>query len=141
MTLEKNCSQQHVTFEKLGNLVESVSSSTRVWQKISTLLTNYDSNRTFADKNMWSALTIFVAYASKLNYEEMETFYMNPEKFYRDDYTFYKASLGNFNAKIGLRKTLEKLHIANDGLQWNEQVERLSEFIMASRGIRGNSQF
>ncbi|KIH64525.1 hypothetical protein ANCDUO_05167, partial [Ancylostoma duodenale] len=38
------------------------------------------------------ALTIFVAYAPTSNYddEEIEAFYMDLEKFYREDHTFYK---------------------------------------------------
>ncbi|RCN51699.1 hypothetical protein ANCCAN_02059 [Ancylostoma caninum] len=36
------------------------------------------------------------------------------------------------------RRTLEELHIGTHGLQWNEQGERLSEFIMT---INDNSQF
>ncbi|KIH43700.1 hypothetical protein ANCDUO_26289, partial [Ancylostoma duodenale] len=39
------------------------------------------------------AVTIFVAYAPTSSYdeEEIEAFYMDLEKFYREDHTFYKA--------------------------------------------------
>ncbi|KAK6736648.1 hypothetical protein RB195_019383 [Necator americanus] len=56
------------------------------------------------------ALTIFVAYAKTSSYEEgeIEAFYMDLEKFYREDH---------------------------------DQGERLSEFIMKTKTIHGNSQF
>ncbi|KIH67697.1 hypothetical protein ANCDUO_01970 [Ancylostoma duodenale] len=42
------------------------------------------------------ALTIFVAYAPTSSYddEEIEAFYMDLEKFYREDHTFCKPSFG-----------------------------------------------
>ncbi|EYC14302.1 hypothetical protein Y032_0041g461 [Ancylostoma ceylanicum] len=90
-----------------------------------------------------SALTVFIAYAptSSYNKDKIEAFYMDLEKFYREDYTFYKVIVGDFNAKIGPRRTPEQLHIGTHGLEWNEQGERLSEFIMTTRIIHGNSQF
>ncbi|KAK6745930.1 hypothetical protein RB195_012190 [Necator americanus] len=87
------------------------------------------------------ALTIFVAYVPKSSYELDEAFYMNLENFYRGDHTFYKVIIGDFKAKIGPRRTPEELDIVTPGLQWNEQVERLSEFIMTTKTIHGNSQF
>ncbi|KAK6757103.1 hypothetical protein RB195_015120 [Necator americanus] len=47
------------------------------------------------------ALTIFVAYAPTSSYEEeeVEAFYMDLEKFYREDHAFYKVIIGDFNAK------------------------------------------
>ncbi|KAK6753945.1 hypothetical protein RB195_013126 [Necator americanus] len=45
-----------------------------------------------------SALTIFVAYAPTSSYEEeVEVFYMDLEKFYREDNAFYKVIIGDFN--------------------------------------------
>ncbi|KAK6741514.1 hypothetical protein RB195_009396 [Necator americanus] len=69
------------------------------------------------------ALTIFVAYAPTSSYDEEETeaFYMDLEKFYREDHAFYKVIIGDFNAKLGLRRTPEELYIGIHGLQWNEQ--------------------
>ncbi|EYC22147.1 hypothetical protein Y032_0017g3178 [Ancylostoma ceylanicum] len=89
------------------------------------------------------AVTVFVAYAPTSSYDEDEikTFYMDLEKFYREDHTLYKVVVGDFNAKIGPRRTPEELHIGTHGLQWNEQGERLSEFIMTTKTIHGNSQF
>ncbi|KAK6757994.1 hypothetical protein RB195_015675 [Necator americanus] len=90
------------------------------------------------------ALTIFVAYALTSSYEEeeeVEAFHMDLEKFYREDHAFYKIIISDFNAKFGRRRTPEELHIGTHGLQWNEQEERLSEFIMMSKTIHGNSQF
>ncbi|ETN86585.1 hypothetical protein NECAME_05889 [Necator americanus] len=53
------------------------------------------------------ALTIFVACAPTSSYdeeEEVETFYMDLKKFYREDHAFYKVIIGDFNAKIGFQK-------------------------------------
>ncbi|KAK6742800.1 hypothetical protein RB195_010207 [Necator americanus] len=89
------------------------------------------------------ALTIFVAYAPTSSYEEeeVEAFYMDLEKFYQEDHAFYKVIIGDFNAKVGPRRTPEEPHIGTHGLQWNDQGERLSEFIMMTKTIHGNSQF
>ncbi|KAK6764929.1 hypothetical protein RB195_025025 [Necator americanus] len=82
------------------------------------------------------ALTILVAYAPTSGYEEeVEAFYMELEKFYREDHAFYKVIVGDFSAKIGPRRTPEELHIGTHGLQWNEQGERLPEFIMTTKTI------
>ncbi|KAK6741921.1 hypothetical protein RB195_009663 [Necator americanus] len=80
------------------------------------------------------ALAIFVAYAPTSSYEEeeVEAFYMDLEKFYREDHAFYKVIIGDFNAKVSPRRTPEELHIGTHGLQWNDQGERLSEFISDS---------
>uniref|UniRef100_A0A7I4YYM3 Reverse transcriptase domain-containing protein n=1 Tax=Haemonchus contortus TaxID=6289 RepID=A0A7I4YYM3_HAECO len=89
------------------------------------------------------ALTIFVAYAPTSSYEEeeLEAFYMDLERLYREDHTFFEVIVGDFNAKIGPRRTAEELHIGTHGVEWNEQGERLSEFIMTTHTIHGNSQF
>ncbi|KAE9412163.1 hypothetical protein Angca_007986, partial [Angiostrongylus cantonensis] len=89
------------------------------------------------------ALTIFVVYAPTSNYdeEEVEAFYMNLERFYREGHTFFKVITGGFSAMIGPRRSYEKRHIRTHGLEWNEQGERLSEFIMANKTSHGNSQF
>ncbi|EYB87356.1 hypothetical protein Y032_0265g681 [Ancylostoma ceylanicum] len=89
------------------------------------------------------ALTVFIAYAPTFSYDEdeIEAFYMDLEKFYREDDTFYKVIVGDFNAKIAPRRASEELHIGTHGLQWNEQGEKLSEFIMTTKTIDGNSQF
>ncbi|KAK6756497.1 hypothetical protein RB195_014732 [Necator americanus] len=50
------------------------------------------------------ALTIFVAYAPTSSYEEgVEAFYVDLEKFYREDHAFYKVIIGDFNAKSSIR--------------------------------------
>ncbi|VDO73917.1 unnamed protein product [Heligmosomoides polygyrus] len=48
------------------------------------------------------ALTVFVAYAPTSDYddEEVEAFHVELEKFYKEDHTFYKVIVGDFNAKI-----------------------------------------
>ncbi|VDM57177.1 unnamed protein product [Angiostrongylus costaricensis] len=89
------------------------------------------------------ALTIFVAYAPASIYDEkeVEAFYMDLEKFNREDHTFFKVVIGDFNATIRPRRTSQERHTGTHGLEWNEQGERLSEFITATKTIHGNSQF
>uniref|UniRef100_A0A0K0DEB9 Uncharacterized protein n=1 Tax=Angiostrongylus cantonensis TaxID=6313 RepID=A0A0K0DEB9_ANGCA len=81
------------------------------------------------------ALTIFVVYAPTLNYneKEVEAFYMELEKFYRESHAIFKVIIGDFKVKIGPRRSSEEHHIGTHGLEWNEQGERLSEFIMGTR--------
>ncbi|ETN73673.1 hypothetical protein NECAME_00761 [Necator americanus] len=52
---------------------------------------------------------------------------MDVEKLYREDHTFYKAVTGDFNAKVGPRRTPGEFHTGTHDLQWDEQGERLSE--------------
>ncbi|VDM64746.1 unnamed protein product [Angiostrongylus costaricensis] len=88
------------------------------------------------------ALTIFVVYAPSSNYdEEVKAFYMDLEKFNREDHKFFKVTIGDVNANIGLRKMSEERHIGTHGLELNEQGELLPEFIMATKNIHGNLQF
>ncbi|VDP40615.1 unnamed protein product [Heligmosomoides polygyrus] len=49
------------------------------------------------------ASTVFAAYASTSDYdnEEVEALYVELEKFYKEDHTFYKMIVGDFNTKIG----------------------------------------
>ncbi|VDM60251.1 unnamed protein product [Angiostrongylus costaricensis] len=86
-----------------------------------------------------SALAIFVVYAPTSNYDEekVEAFYMDMEKFYREDHSFL---IRDFNAKSGPRRTSEERHIGTYGLERNEQGERPPEFITATKTIHGNSQ-
>ncbi|EYC27590.1 hypothetical protein Y032_0009g814 [Ancylostoma ceylanicum] len=53
---------------------------------------------------------------------------MDLEKFYREYHTFYTVIVGDFNAKIGPRRTPEELHIGTHGLRWNEQGEALRAY-------------
>uniref|UniRef100_A0A0K0CV43 Craniofacial development protein 2-like n=1 Tax=Angiostrongylus cantonensis TaxID=6313 RepID=A0A0K0CV43_ANGCA len=57
---------------------------------------------------------------SNYDEEEIEAFYMDLERFYREDHTFYKVIIGDFNAKIGPRKSPEERHIGTYGLESNE---------------------
>ncbi|VDO18969.1 unnamed protein product [Heligmosomoides polygyrus] len=72
-------------------------------------------NRTSATMRCGSvpALTVFVAYAPTSDYddEEVEALYVELEKCYKEDHTFYKVIVGNFNAKIGPRRSPEELQI------------------------------
>ncbi|KAK6750758.1 hypothetical protein RB195_002618 [Necator americanus] len=90
-----------------------------------------------------SALTIFVAYSPSSNHEEKEVvaFYINLGKFYRENHTFYKVIIVDFVAKICPRTTPKELHIGTYGLQWYEQGETLSKFIMTTKIIHEYSQF
>ncbi|KAK6765644.1 hypothetical protein RB195_025515 [Necator americanus] len=89
------------------------------------------------------ALTIFVAYAPTSSYEEeeVEDFFMDLKKFYRENHAVYKVIIDCFNTKISPRRTPEELHFGTHSPQWNEQGERLSKFIMTTKTIYGNSQF
>uniref|UniRef100_A0A0K0D3P2 Craniofacial development protein 2-like n=1 Tax=Angiostrongylus cantonensis TaxID=6313 RepID=A0A0K0D3P2_ANGCA len=78
---------------------------------------------------------------SNYDEEEVEAFYMDLGKFYREDHTLFKVIIGDFNSKIGPKRSSEERHIRTHGLKWNEQCERLSEFIMATETIHDNSQF
>ncbi|EYB95697.1 hypothetical protein Y032_0156g3095 [Ancylostoma ceylanicum] len=53
------------------------------------------------------ALAVVVAYAPTSSYDEdeIEAFYMDLEKFYREYHTFYKVIACDFNAMIGPRRT------------------------------------
>ncbi|XGW34570.1 hypothetical protein V3C99_018476 [Haemonchus contortus] len=59
---------------------------------------------------------------------------MDLERLYREDHTFFKVIVGDFNAKIGPRRTAEQLHIGTHGVEWNEQGQRLSEWTWESPG-------
>ncbi|KAK6757400.1 hypothetical protein RB195_015305 [Necator americanus] len=62
----------------------------------------------------------FVAYAPTSSYEEeVEAFYMDLEKFYREDHAFYKVIIGGFNSKVGPRRTPEELHIPKGPTAYN----------------------
>uniref|UniRef100_A0A7I4XWN0 Similar to n=1 Tax=Haemonchus contortus TaxID=6289 RepID=A0A7I4XWN0_HAECO len=49
-----------------------------------------------------------------------------------------RSSSVDFNAKIGPRRTAEKLHIGTHGMEWNVPGERLPELIMSTHTIHGN---
>uniref|UniRef100_A0A0K0CYE3 Uncharacterized protein n=1 Tax=Angiostrongylus cantonensis TaxID=6313 RepID=A0A0K0CYE3_ANGCA len=72
-------------------------------------------------------LTIFVVYAPTSNHdeEEVEAFYMDLKKFYKEDHAVFKVIIGDFIAKIGQRRTSEYSHIGTHVLEWNEQGEAL----------------
>ncbi|KAJ1360578.1 hypothetical protein KIN20_019593 [Parelaphostrongylus tenuis] len=47
---------------------------------------------------------------------------MDLEKFFREDHAFFKAIVGDFKAKIGLRGKSEERHIGTYGLEFNKQA-------------------
>ncbi|VDP09390.1 unnamed protein product [Heligmosomoides polygyrus] len=51
----------------------------------------------------------------------VKAFYVELEEFYKKDHTFYKAIVGDFNAKIGPRRSPRELHIGTHSWEWNEQ--------------------
>uniref|UniRef100_A0A0K0D5H5 Syntaxin-6_N domain-containing protein n=1 Tax=Angiostrongylus cantonensis TaxID=6313 RepID=A0A0K0D5H5_ANGCA len=53
--------------------------------------------------------------------KKVKAFYMDLEKFYREDHAFFKVIIGDFSDKIGPRRTSEERHIGTHGLEWNEQ--------------------
>ncbi|VDO36611.1 unnamed protein product [Haemonchus placei] len=56
-----------------------------------------------------TTLTIFVAYAATPSYEEeeLEAYYMDLERLHREDHTFFKVIVGDFNAKIAPEERLK----------------------------------
>ena len=62
-------------------------------------------------------MTVFVVYAPTSSYHdgEIEAFYMELGKFYREDHTFFKVIAGNFNTKIELRRTAKEHYIGTHG--------------------------
>ncbi|VDP63061.1 unnamed protein product [Heligmosomoides polygyrus] len=75
--------------------------------------------------NTHLAMNIDSAPTSDYDDEDVEAFYVELEKFYKEDHTSYKVIV-DFHAKIGPRRSPEELHIGTHGLEWNEQGERLS---------------
>uniref|UniRef100_A0A0K0D713 Endo/exonuclease/phosphatase domain-containing protein n=1 Tax=Angiostrongylus cantonensis TaxID=6313 RepID=A0A0K0D713_ANGCA len=62
---------------------------------------------------------------------------MDMETIYRENHTFFKVIIGDFNAKVGPRRSCEESHIGTHGLEWHGHGERISEFIMATKTIYG----
>ncbi|VDM55512.1 unnamed protein product [Angiostrongylus costaricensis] len=87
-------------------------------------------------------LTIFVVYEPTSNYDEEGV-----KRSIRTSRSFTKKTIhfsvinGDSNAKTGLRTMSEERRIRSDGLKRNEEGERLSEFIMMTKTIHGNSLF
>ncbi|EYC37323.1 hypothetical protein Y032_0804g2433 [Ancylostoma ceylanicum] len=82
-------------------------------------------------------LGMFSTGRSRNNEDEIAALYVDLEKFYREDHTFYKVIVADLNSKIGPGE----FHFGTRGLQWNEQREKLSKFIMTTKTIHGDLQF
>ncbi|VDM52529.1 unnamed protein product [Angiostrongylus costaricensis] len=70
-------------------------------------------NRKSTIEEMWintSLGIIFVAYAPTSSYDEaeVEAFYVDSEKFYRQDRTFHKVIIRDFKSKARLRRMSEE---------------------------------
>ncbi|VDO47061.1 unnamed protein product [Haemonchus placei] len=142
LKLEKSCSLEYATAEVggVGVLVNThLAMNIDPYESLITRIGRFRLGR----RGPTSALTVFVIYAPTLSYdeEELEAFYMDLEKLYKEDHTFFKVIVGEFNAKIGPRRTAEGLHIGTHGMERNEQGERLSVFIRSTYTIHGSSQF
>ncbi|VDP23710.1 unnamed protein product [Heligmosomoides polygyrus] len=95
-----------------------------------------------ADTRPAETLPLFVAYALTSDYydEDVDVFYGELEKFYKEDHSFYKVMVDDFNSKIGQRKSPEELHTVAHDLERDDQGETLFELTMTTRTVRGNSQ-
>uniref|UniRef100_A0A0K0CUC6 Endo/exonuclease/phosphatase domain-containing protein n=1 Tax=Angiostrongylus cantonensis TaxID=6313 RepID=A0A0K0CUC6_ANGCA len=89
-----------------------------------------------------NTIDVFVVYAPTSNYdeEEVEAFYMDLERFYREDHTFFKVIIGDFNAKIGPRRSSEERHIGTHGLEWNEQGDNFDLNIVVRSKSGGSNE-
>ncbi|VDO93133.1 unnamed protein product [Heligmosomoides polygyrus] len=83
------------------------------WRPTSVFIFQAFISRSKPFKPEANSFTVFVAYAPTSDYddEEVEAFYVELEKFHKEDHTFYKVIVGDFNAKIGSRRSPEELHI------------------------------
>uniref|UniRef100_A0A7I4Z1Q9 Craniofacial development protein 2-like n=1 Tax=Haemonchus contortus TaxID=6289 RepID=A0A7I4Z1Q9_HAECO len=108
----------------------------------STLKLN-NPNRTLAIRKMWLDLSSHhlrcLRTNSKLQRRGVLGVLYGSGEDHRADHTFFKVTVGDFNAKIGPRRAAEELHIGTHGIEWNEQGEILFEFIMSTHTIHGNS--
>ncbi|KAK6756826.1 hypothetical protein RB195_014947 [Necator americanus] len=90
-------------------LVELASSSTRVWR--TSTLNNRPESDVADEKCGPTPADYLVAYAPTSSYEEeeVEAFYMDRRSSPRRS-CLYKVIIGDFNAKVGPRRTPEELH-------------------------------
>ncbi|KAK6736973.1 hypothetical protein RB195_019580 [Necator americanus] len=110
---------EHATVEVL---VELASSSTQYGTEHRLFRTTRP-NRTSADERCGptSALTIFVAYAQHQATKKKSKLSIWTWRSSTRRSCLYKVIIGDFNAKVGPRRTPEELHIRTHGLQWNDQ--------------------
>ncbi|KAK6743803.1 hypothetical protein RB195_010853 [Necator americanus] len=72
---------------------------------------------------------------------ELGAFYEELEEVVRNEKSFYKFVVGDFNAKLG-KTTEEEYRIGRFGLgDWNENGNRLAGLLSAARFFHGNSHF
>uniref|UniRef100_A0A0K0DF99 Uncharacterized protein n=1 Tax=Angiostrongylus cantonensis TaxID=6313 RepID=A0A0K0DF99_ANGCA len=90
------------------------------WRTYWRPLESLDDQRDYRCESI-PALAIFVIYALTSNYgeEEVEAFYMDLDKFYGEDHTFFIFINRDLSAMIGLKATSEEHHIETRGLEWS----------------------
>ncbi|KIH44002.1 hypothetical protein ANCDUO_25984, partial [Ancylostoma duodenale] len=83
------------------------------------------------------AVTIFVAYAPTSSYdeEEIEAFYMDLEKFYREDHTFYRPVI-NWGLFTSLAGFWEDAVVDNIDEEYDRLVQRLRDSAKKAEGSR-----
>ncbi|KIH68696.1 hypothetical protein ANCDUO_00970 [Ancylostoma duodenale] len=88
------------------------------------------------------ALTIFVAYAPTSSYDggEIEAFYMDLEKFYREDHAFYKSSVINWDVFISLAGFWEDAVVDNIDEEYDRLVQHLRDSANSAEGSRSNKR-
>ncbi|ETN74726.1 hypothetical protein NECAME_12773 [Necator americanus] len=132
----------------MRQLVELASSSTRT----SNLSNNLRPESVSADEKMWSNTSFDylrrLCSNIKLRRRRSPRFLYGPgeastekEEERKGRSCLLQGRNRRFQRQSWPRITPEELHIGTHGLEWNDQVERLSEFTMTTKTIHGNSQF
>ncbi|VDM51679.1 unnamed protein product [Angiostrongylus costaricensis] len=103
MTPEKNCLSEDTTSREVDGVGILVSTSLSMNIDSFEQLTTRVGRLRLKRCGSMPASTLFVVYAPTSNYdkEEVEAFYMDLEKFYREDHTFFNFITRDFNAKTG----------------------------------------
>uniref|UniRef100_A0A7I4YN21 CACTA en-spm transposon protein n=1 Tax=Haemonchus contortus TaxID=6289 RepID=A0A7I4YN21_HAECO len=75
--------------------------------------------------------------------EELEAFYVDRERVYREDHTSFKVIVGDFMPRLAPEERLKSStsEIPRNGEWIGGRVEDFPPFIMSTHTIHGNSQF